>query len=61
MSSIRLLQSPKTILVGLDARKEVIPALRERKLSRPLIVTDRVLAKLPVLQDYALLLREAGS
>ncbi len=60
MSSIRRYNFPTRILVGLDARKEVIPALRERKLSRPLIVTDRVLAKLPVLQDYALLLREAG-
>lgn len=60
MSSIRQYNFPTRIRVGLDARKEVISTLKDQGLSTPLIVTDRGLAKLPVLQDYVTVLQEAG-
>ena len=39
---------PTSILFGPGARREVAPHLRERGLARPLVVTDRGLAALPV-------------
>ena len=43
---------PTTIHFGAGARIEVGDHLRARKLARPLIVTDRGLAALPVLNDF---------
>lgn len=43
---------PTAIRFGPGARKEVAAHLRERGLKRPLIVTDRALAALPVLAEF---------
>ena len=43
---------PTSIRFGAGARKEVAQHLRDRGLRRPLIVTDRALAALPVLADF---------
>ena len=43
---------PTAIVFGPGARREVAPHLRERGLARPLIVTDKALATLPVLADF---------
>jgi alcohol dehydrogenase class IV len=45
---------PTTIHFGAGARKLVGPHLRELGLERPLIVTDRALAALPILADFRL-------
>jgi alcohol dehydrogenase class IV len=47
---------PTTILFGPGARKGVADHLRSHRLQRPLIVTDRALAKLPVLAAFHALL-----
>jgi alcohol dehydrogenase class IV len=49
---------PTAIHFGAGARKLVGPHLLERGLKRPLIVTDRALAALPVLADFRRHLRE---
>ena len=43
---------PTAILFGPGARKEVAGHLREQGFKRPLIVTDRALAALPVLAEF---------
>jgi alcohol dehydrogenase class IV len=43
---------PTAIRFGAGARKEVAGHLRDRGLRRPLIVTDRALAALPVLAEF---------
>lgn len=43
---------PTAIRFGPGARKEVAAHLRERGLQRPLIVTDRALAALPLLAEF---------
>jgi alcohol dehydrogenase class IV len=43
---------PTAIRFGPGARKEVARHLRERGLQRPLLVTDRALAALPVLEEF---------
>jgi len=43
---------PTAILFGPGARKEVAPHLRQHGLRRPLIVTDKALAALPVLAEF---------
>lgn len=43
---------PTAIQFGPGARKEVAAHLREQGLARPLIVTDRALAALPVLAEF---------
>jgi alcohol dehydrogenase class IV len=43
---------PTAIAFGPGARKEVAAHLRERGLKRPLIVTDKALAALPVLAEF---------
>ena len=43
---------PTAIAFGPGARKEVAAHLREQGLARPLIVTDRALAALPVLAEF---------
>jgi hypothetical protein len=43
---------PTAIRFGPGARKDVGPHLRDRALKRPLIVTDRPLAALPVLAEF---------
>jgi alcohol dehydrogenase class IV len=49
---------PTAIQFGPGARKEVQGHLREQGLARPLIVTDRALAALPVLSEFQWHLRE---
>ena len=49
---------PTAIRFGPGARKEVAAHLRERGLSRPLIVTDRALEALPVFAQFRSLLQE---
>ncbi len=51
---------PTTIRFGAGASREVGPHLRERGLARPIVVTDRALAKLPVAQAFVAALRDAG-
>jgi alcohol dehydrogenase class IV len=43
---------PTSIVFGAGARKEVAAHLRERGLKRPLVVTDKALAALPVLAEF---------
>ncbi|HVZ47003.1 MAG TPA: iron-containing alcohol dehydrogenase [Ramlibacter sp.] len=43
---------PTAILFGAGARKEVAAHLREQGVKRPLIVTDKALAALPVLAEF---------
>src|SRR6185503_14768164 len=49
---------PTTIRFGAGARKLVGPHLLEMGIKRPLIVTDRALAALPVLSEFKSHLRE---
>ncbi|MEP7062604.1 MAG: iron-containing alcohol dehydrogenase [Betaproteobacteria bacterium] len=51
---------PTTIRFGAGAALEAGPHLRQLGLHRPLVVTDRALAKLPVAQAFIASLREAG-
>ena len=51
---------PTTIQFGPGASKLVGPHLKETGLKRPLIVTDKVLATLPLLADFAAGLSAAG-
>ncbi|MEP7303777.1 MAG: iron-containing alcohol dehydrogenase, partial [Caldimonas sp.] len=51
---------PTTIHFGPGARRLVGPHLKERGLARPLIVTDKGLAALPLLAELAAGLAEAG-
>ncbi len=51
---------PTAIRFGAGAAREVGTHLRERGLERPLVVTDRALAKLPVAQGFVDGLRKAG-
>ena len=50
--SITSFSFPTAIKFGPGARKLVADHLREQGLARPLIVTDRALAKLPVLAEF---------
>ena len=52
---------PTSIVFGAGARKEVAGHLRDHGLKRPLIVTDRALAALPVLAEFRSHLPKAGS
>lgn len=49
---------PTAIRFGPGARRDVAAHLRERGLRRPLLVTDRALAALPVLQEFRSHLQE---
>ena len=49
---------PTTIHFGAGARKLVAPHLLEQGLKRPLIVTDRALAALPVMAEFRAQLRD---
>ena len=51
---------PTTIHFGAGAAKLVGPHLRDHGVRRPLLVTDRALAKLPVATGFVDLLRAAG-
>src|SRR5262245_5827909 len=44
---------PTTIQFGAGARKLVADHLKQQGLERPLIVTDKGLAELPMLKDFA--------
>jgi hypothetical protein len=48
---------PTAVAFGPGARKEVAAHLREQGLQRPLLVTDRALAQLPVLAEFRSLLQ----
>ena len=50
--SITRFAFPTTIHFGVGARKLVGPHLLEQGLKRPLVVTDRALARLPVLAEF---------
>jgi alcohol dehydrogenase class IV len=50
--SLATFSFPTAIQFGPNARKEVRKHLQEQGLSRPLIVTDRALAALPVLAEF---------
>ena len=52
---------PTPIDFGVGARKKIIGELAERGLSKPLIVTDQGLAKLPLIHDYKVFLEGEGS
>jgi alcohol dehydrogenase class IV len=43
---------PTAIVFGAGARLQVVPHLSERKVTRPLVVTDRALAALPVFTAF---------
>ncbi|MEO8485818.1 MAG: iron-containing alcohol dehydrogenase [Betaproteobacteria bacterium] len=51
---------PTTIHFGAGAAKLVGPHLRDHGIKRPLVVTDRALAQLPVATGFVALLRAAG-
>jgi alcohol dehydrogenase class IV len=51
---------PTTIHFGAGASRAVAPHLVEQGIRRPLVVTDRALAQLPVTRDFVALLREGG-
>jgi len=51
---------PTTIHFGTGASQAVGPHLAEQGLRRPLVVTDRALAQLPVTRDFVASLRAAG-
>ena len=51
---------PTTIHFGAGASQTVGPHLLEQRLRRPLVVTDRALAQLPVTRDFVASLRAAG-
>ena len=44
---------PTAIVFGAGARREVAPHLQQRGVRRPLLVTDKGLAALPVLREFA--------
>ena len=50
--SITRFSFPTTILFGAGARSQVADHLRDAGCSRPLIVTDRALSRLPVLAEF---------
>ena len=56
--SITKFAFPTTIHFGAGARKSVAPHLLDHGLQRPLIVTDRALASLPVMAEFRAHLRE---
>ncbi|MFI4903006.1 MAG: iron-containing alcohol dehydrogenase [Burkholderiales bacterium] len=58
--SIETFGFPTTIRFGAGAAREVGPHLREKGLARPLVVTDRALARLPVVQAFVASLRATG-
>jgi alcohol dehydrogenase class IV len=60
MSSIHRFSFPTAIEFGAGARHGVGAHLAERKLRRPLIVTDQGLAALPILADFKAELERAG-
>jgi alcohol dehydrogenase class IV len=51
---------PTTIHFGAGASRAVGPHLIEQRLRRPVLVTDRALAQLPVTRDFVASLRTAG-
>ena len=51
---------PTPIDFGVGARKKIIGELANRGLSRPIIVTDQGLAKLPLIHDYKVFLEGEG-
>jgi alcohol dehydrogenase class IV len=51
---------PTTIFFGPGARKKLPEALAEQRLAHPLVVTDRGLAKLPIISELVRLLEGAG-
>lgn len=53
MASIEKFSFPTTIHFGPGARKLVADHLKQQGLKRPLIVTDKGLAALPILDDFA--------
>src|SRR5690349_8625020 len=53
MTALSTFAFPTTIKFGPGARREVAGHLRDKGLGRPLIVTDKGLAELPVLKDFA--------
>jgi alcohol dehydrogenase class IV len=59
--SITKFAFPTTIHFGAGARKAVAPHLLEQGLKRPLIVTDRALASLPVMAEFTAHLRELNA
>jgi alcohol dehydrogenase class IV len=50
--TLRRFSFPTAIVFGPGARLEVVPHLRERGVTRPLVVTDRALAALPVFAAF---------
>ena len=58
--TIARLSFPTTIHFGAGARRMLGLHLKERGLKRPLVVTDRSLAPLPLLADLEAVLAEAG-
>ena len=58
--SIEKFSFPTTIHFGAGAQTLVGPHLVDQGLKRPLLVTDRALARLPVATAFADLLRAAG-
>ena len=58
--SITRLSFPTTIQFGVGASRMVGMHLKERGLKRPLVVTDRGLAQLPLMADFAAVLADAG-
>ncbi|AMO23150.1 iron-containing alcohol dehydrogenase [Ramlibacter solisilvae] len=59
--SITQFAFPTPIRFGAGARREVAGHLRQRGLARPLIVTDRALAALPVLAEFRSHLQDLDS
>ena len=53
MATIHRFSFPTDIRFGPGARHQVADYLRERRIARPLIVTDKGLASLPILRDFA--------
>lgn len=51
---------PTTVYFGVGARKKLPDSLKEAGVARPLVVTDRGLAKLPVIAELTALLTGAG-
>lgn len=51
---------PTEIHFGPGVRSKAIDNLKSRGLTRPLVVTDRGLAELPVLKDFVKLLKDGG-
>ncbi|MBS0327398.1 MAG: iron-containing alcohol dehydrogenase [Proteobacteria bacterium] len=57
LTSIHAFSFPTSISFGPGARRSIAPYLREQRVARPLVVTDRGLAALPVFAGF---LRELG-